>query len=73
MAALVASLNANFLENSPAVRAFRPWWDNFEEKLIFALFSMGKIINHKQKTYNTVNCKKKKRNPFHGQNYSISK
>ena len=42
MAALVGAKVASFvLNHSEAEKAFRPWWDNFEDQLIYGLILLG--------------------------------
>ena len=42
MAAFVGSIVSQLVNENPASKAFRPWWDNFEEKLIYGLLTLGK-------------------------------
>ena len=44
MATLGAALASNVLGHSEAEKAFRPWWDNFEDYLIYGLITLGKLI-----------------------------
>ena len=46
MATLGAALASNVLGHSEAEKAFRPWWDNFEDYLIYGLITLGKL-HHK--------------------------
>ena len=43
MATLGAALASNVLGHSEAEKAFRPWWDNFEDHLIYGLITLGKL------------------------------
>ena len=42
MASLGAALATNVLGHTDAEKAFRPWWDNFEDYLIYGLITLGK-------------------------------
>ena len=45
MATLVGSKVATeVLGHSVAENAFRPWWDKFEDHLIYGLIVLGKLI-----------------------------
>ena len=46
MATLGAALASNVLGHSEAEKAFRPWWDNFEDYLIYGLITLGKFKIH---------------------------
>ncbi len=41
MAALAGDLTKQILGQSDAAKAFRPWWDNMEDGLMYALVIMG--------------------------------
>ena len=41
MAALGATLLDNVLGHSKAEQAFRPWWDSFEDFLVYGLVMLG--------------------------------
>ena len=43
MAALAGDLSKQIMSHSDAARAFRPWWDNLEDSLMYSLVIMGKI------------------------------
>ena len=43
MAALAGDLSKQIMSHSEAARAFRPWWDNLEDSLMYSLVIMGKI------------------------------
>jgi hypothetical protein len=43
MAALAGDLSKQILSHSDAARAFRPWWDNLEDSLMYSLVIMGKL------------------------------
>ena len=45
MATLGAALASNVLGHSEAEKAFRPWWDNFEDYLIYGLITLGKLTS----------------------------
>ena len=38
-----AKVAASVLGRSDAEKAFRPWWDTFEDQLIYGLICLGKI------------------------------
>ena len=45
MAASVgATVASQVLGRTEAEKAFRPWWDKFEDQLIYGLITLGKII-----------------------------
>ena len=45
MAALVGTkVASSILGRSDAQKAFRPWWDNFEDQLIYGLICLGKLF-----------------------------
>jgi len=45
MAALVGTkVASSLLGRSDAEKAFRPWWDNFEDQLIYGLICLGLIV-----------------------------
>ena len=44
MAASVgATVASQVLGHTEAEKAFRPWWDKFEDQLIYGLITLGKI------------------------------
>ena len=43
MAALAGDLSRQILSHTDAARAFRPWWDNLEDSLMYSLVIMGKF------------------------------
>ena len=43
MAALAGDLSRQILSHSDAARAFRPWWDNLEDSLMYSLVIMGEL------------------------------
>ena len=44
MATLVgANVASSILRRSDAEKAFRPWWDNFEDQLVYGLICLGTI------------------------------
>ena len=43
MAALAGDLSRQILSHSDAARAFRPWWDNLEDSLMYSLVIMGEF------------------------------
>ena len=48
MSSLANALVSQVLGHSDAEKAFRPWWDNFEDYLVYALVMLGKYYLHKQ-------------------------
>ena len=44
MSSLAHALVGQVLGHSDAEKAFRPWWDNFEDYLVYALVMLGKLI-----------------------------
>ena len=42
MSSLANALVSQVLGHSEAEKAFRPWWDNFEDYLVYALVMLGK-------------------------------
>ena len=42
MSSLANALVSQVLGHSDAEKAFRPWWDNFEDYLVYALVMLGK-------------------------------
>ena len=48
MASLADTLVSKVLGHSAAEKAFRPWWDNFEDYLVYGLVMLGKffIVSH---------------------------
>ena len=52
MAAFVgAKVATQVLGHSKAEQAFRPWWDQFEDQLIYGLITLGKIIMYNIRFY----------------------
>jgi hypothetical protein len=43
MATLGAALVSSVLGHSAAEKAFRPWWDNLEDFLVYGLVMLGKL------------------------------
>ena len=44
MAALVgAKVASKVFAHSEAEKAFKPWWDKFQDQLIYGLITLGKI------------------------------
>ncbi len=43
MAALAGDLSRQIMSHSDAARAFRPWWDNLEDSLMYSLVIMGEL------------------------------
>ena len=43
MAALGGDLRQQILGHSDAAKAFRPWWDNLEDGIMYSLVVMGKV------------------------------
>ena len=48
MSSLANALVSQVLGHSDAEKAFRPWWDNFEDYLVYALVMLGKYYLQKQ-------------------------
>ena len=48
MSSLANALVSQVLGHSDAEKAFRPWWDNFEDYLVYVLVMLGKYDLHKQ-------------------------
>ena len=44
MSSLANALVSQVLGHSDAEKAFRPWWDNFEDYLVYALVMLGKSL-----------------------------
>ena len=42
MSSLANALVSQVLGHSEAEKAFGPWWDNFEDYLVYALVMLGK-------------------------------
>ena len=52
MAAFVgAKVATQVLGHSKAEQAFRPWWDQFEDQLIYGLITLGKTIMYNIRFY----------------------
>ena len=45
MSSLANALVSQVLGHSDAEKAFRPWWDNFEDYLVYALVMLGKNVS----------------------------
>ena len=45
MSSLAHALVGQVLGHSDAEKAFRPWWDNFEDQLIYGLILLGMKIH----------------------------
>ena len=43
-AAVGATVAGKVLGRTKAERAFRPWWDELEDQLIYGLLTLGKIL-----------------------------
>ena len=54
MASLGNALVGKILGHSAAEKAFRPWWDNLEDFLVYGLVMLGKLF---QRTFECFNCK----------------
>ena len=67
MASLADTLVSKVLGHSAAEKAFRPWWDNFEEKLIYGLLTLGKA----KMCFRAVTFSKWDKNLCHGQNMTF--
>ena len=44
MASLGAGMVSQVFSHSDAEKAFRPWWDNFKDYLVYALVMLGKLL-----------------------------
>ena len=44
MASLGAGMVSQVFSHSDAEKAFRPWWDNFKDYLVYALVMLGKWL-----------------------------
>ena len=44
MASIGNALVGRILGHSAAEKAFRPWWDNFEDFLVYGLVMLGKMF-----------------------------
>lgn len=42
MAALAGDLSKQILGHSESVKAFRPWWDNLEDQILYGFVLTGK-------------------------------
>ena len=51
MSSLADALVSKVLGHTAAERAFRPWWDNLEDYLVYALVMLGKFCNDKNLNY----------------------
>ena len=49
MSSLANALVSQVLGHSDAEKAFRPWWDNFEDYLVYALVMLGKYYTYTNK------------------------
>ena len=50
MASIGNALVGRILGHSAAEKAFRPWWDNFEDFLVYGLVMLGnKFIKYKNR------------------------
>ena len=45
MGAVASTVAASVLGHSDAEKAFRPWWDNFQDHLIYGLIMLGEFYN----------------------------
>ena len=43
MANLAGDITQKIFGHSEADKAFRPWWDNFEDGVLYGLVVMGKV------------------------------
>ena len=41
---LGANVATSVLRRSDAEKTFRPWWDNFEDQLVYGLICLGKCL-----------------------------
>ena len=44
MASLGNALVSKLLGHTAAEKAFRPWWDNFQDYLVYGLVMLGKLV-----------------------------
>ena len=44
MAAIAGDLTQKILGHSDADKAFRPWWDNLEDGVLYSFVVMGRCI-----------------------------
>lgn len=58
MSSLADALVSKVLGHTAAERAFRPWWDNFEDYLVYALVMLGKSLANVKppKTHVKIHC-----------------
>ena len=67
MASIGNALVSKILGHSAAEKAFRPWWDNLEDFLVYGLVMLGKISDpHIRKLHNRI---LRKLNLFKGYSY----
>lgn len=45
MASLANALASKILGHSAAEKAFRPWWDDFEDFLVYGLLMLGEYVS----------------------------
>ena len=63
MSSLANALVSQVLGHSDAEKAFRPWWDNFEDYLVYALVMLGKycgelsLLNYAKCTFGPIKKK----------------
>ena len=48
MAAIAGDLTQKILGHSDADKAFRPWWDNLEDGVLYSFVVMGMYGNYKK-------------------------
>ena len=51
MASIGNALVSKILGHSAAEKAFRPWWDNLEDFLVYGLVMLGKPTNSDKNAY----------------------
>ena len=60
MTAIAGDLTQKILGHSDADKAFRPWWDNLEDGVLYSFVVMGMLIINKTRyfvdMYERLNC-----------------
>ena len=54
MASIGNALVSKILGHSAAEKAFRPWWDNLEDFLVYGLVMLGKATTCDKNTYQNI-------------------
>ena len=55
MASIGNALVGKILGHSAAEKAFRPWWDNLEDFLVYGLVMLGMYLNDASSYFDTNN------------------